>query len=154
MISVKLRDLYDEDRAAVIAMLRDPKVMKFLGPHRALTESEAESWFRDALANRSRLTIARTDTDEFIGFCGIKQVDGVLDFGYFISSEFWGNGIAVLACKLAVKKLATEINLNDVQVFIAEDNIASQKVVRKLGWPAIGAGVKNGEHGQYYRITI
>ena len=41
MISVKLRNLRRQDKEAVIAMLRDPQVMRFLGPRRALAEDEA-----------------------------------------------------------------------------------------------------------------
>ncbi|MEP1215103.1 MAG: GNAT family N-acetyltransferase [Marinobacter sp.] len=154
MIAVKLRDLRHQDKADVLAMLRDPKVMRFLGPRRALTEDEAGSWFESALANPARFAVAESDTDEFIGFCGIKQIDGVFDFGYFIRSEFWGNGIATRACRLAVEKLAADIDLETVQVFIADENVASKKVAEKLGWQAMHSGSKDGEHGRYYRITM
>ena len=154
MIPVKLRELHYQDKASVLAMLRDPQVMRFLGPRRALTEDEASSWFETALANPSRFAIAEADTDEFIGFCGIKQIDGVFDFGYFIRSEFWGNGIATKACKLAVEKLSDEIDLETAQVFIADENVASKRVAEKLGWQATNSGPKDGEHGRYYRITM
>ncbi|MEQ3693874.1 MAG: GNAT family N-acetyltransferase [Thalassolituus sp.] len=154
MISVKLRDLHHQDKAAVIAMLRDPQVMSFLGPRRALTENEAHLWFESALANPARFAVAEADTDEFIGFCGIKQIDGVPDFGYFIRSEFWGNGIAARACELAVERLSSEVDFETVQVFIADDNLASQRVVQKLGWQGTHSGSKDGEYGQYYRITV
>lgn len=78
MILMKLRDLHQQDKAAVVAMLRDLKVMRFLGPRRSLTEGEANSWFESALANPARFVVAEADTDEFIGFCGIKRIDGVL----------------------------------------------------------------------------
>lgn len=135
-------------------MLQDPQVMRFLGPRRALAEDEADAWFKNALANPARLAVAEADTDEFIGFCGIKQIDGVLDFGYFIRSEFWGNGIATKACELAVERLSCEIDLSTVQVFIADDNLASQRVAQKLGWQAKHNGTKDGEYGRYYRITM
>ncbi|MFL1467374.1 GNAT family N-acetyltransferase; N-acetyltransferase [Marinobacter sp. HN1S83] len=154
MSSVKLRALQQKDRAAVVSMLGDSRVMRFLGPRRPLTEDEANSWFRNALDNPSRFVIAEADTDEFIGFCGIKEINDVLDFGYFIRSEFWGKGIAAKACQLAVEKLATEVDLEAAQVFIAEDNVASQKVTEKLGWQVKQVGYKDGEHGRYYRITL
>ena len=154
MIPVKLRELHYQDKASVLVMLRDPQVMRFLGPRRALTEDEASSWYETALANPSRFAIAEADTDEFIGFCGIKQIDGVFDFGYFIRSEFWGNGIATKACKLAVEKLSDEIDLETAQVFIADENLASKRVAEKLGWQATNSGPKDGEHGRYYRITM
>lgn len=153
MSSVKLRALQQNDREAVVSMLGDSRVMRFLGPRRPLTADEAHSWFRSALDNPSRFVIAQADTDEFIGFCGIKEINGELDFGYFIRSEFWGKGIATRACQLAVEKLATEMDLEAVQVFIAEDNVASQKVAEKLGWQLKQVGYKDGEHGRYYRIT-
>lgn len=154
MIAVKLRDLHLQDKAAVMSMLQDPEVMRFLGPRRALTEDEADSWFENALANPTRFAIAESDTDEFIGFCGIKQIDGMFDFGYFIRSEFWGNGIAAKACELAVKRLSTEIDLETAQVFIADDNVASKRVAQKLGWQATHIASKDGEYGRYYRITM
>jgi len=154
MISVKLRNLRHQDKEAVISMLRDPQVMRFLGPRRALAKDEADSWFDSALINPTRFAVANAATDEFIGFCGIKQMDGVPDFGYFIRSEFWGNGIATKACELAVERLSSEIGLDTVQVFIADDNVASQRVAQKLGWQASHNGTKDGEYGRYYRITM
>lgn len=154
MVSVKLRNLHQRDKVAVMAMLRDSAVMRFLGPRRALTEDEAHSWFDSTLSNPDRFVIASSGTDEFIGFCGIKEIEGGLDFGYFIRSEFWGQGIAARACELAVEKLSPEIDLSAVQVFIADANEGSKRVAHKMGWQAIHAGSKDGEHGQYYRITM
>mgnify|MGYP003111946983 FL=1 len=138
---------------AVMSMLRDPQVMRFLGPRRALTEDEADSWFENALTNPTRFVIAEADGDEFIGFCGIKRIEGVFDFGCFIRSEFWGNGIAAMACELAVQRLSTELDLDTVQVFIADDNVTSKRVAQKLGWRVSHSGSKDGEYGGYYRIA-
>jgi ribosomal-protein-alanine N-acetyltransferase len=151
---VKLRDLHEQDRAAVMSMLRDSQVMRFLGPRRALSEDEAGLWFKSELDNPSRFVIADVESDEFIGFCGIKEIGDVLDFGYFIRSEFWGNGIATKASKLAVEKLSTEIDMDTVQVFIAEDNVASKRVAEKLGWKALRSATKDGVYGRYHRITM
>ncbi|WP_422102199.1 GNAT family N-acetyltransferase [Vreelandella sp.] len=82
------------------------------------------------LANATRFVVANVDTDEFIGFCGLKHIDSVADFGYFIRSKFWCNGIAVKACELAINKLSSVIDLATVQVFIAEENLASQRVAQ------------------------
>lgn len=154
MNAVTLRDLHHKDKPAVIAMLEDAEVMRFLGPRRALTQDEANAWFAKVLDNPSRFVIADAVTDEFIGFCGIQNIEGVLDFGYFIRSPFWGSGIAVNACELAVERLAKEVDLKAVQVFIAEDNVASRSVAEKLGWQAGQSTTKEGECGRYYRIIV
>ena len=44
-------------------------------------------------------------TNEFIGFCGIKNIDGILDFCYFFIKSFWGQRLATEACKLVIKAL-------------------------------------------------
>lgn len=154
MVSVRLREPRRKDRAAVLDMLQDSQVMRFLGPRRALSEAEADSWFESTLAGPTRFAIAQSDTDEFIGFCGIKLIDGVLDFGYFIRSEFWGNGIATEACQLAIERLSEEIDIESVQVFIANDNVASRRVAQKLGWQVRSCASKDGEYGQHYLITV
>ncbi|OAN89363.1 GNAT family acetyltransferase [Marinobacter sp. EhC06] len=133
-------------------MLADPEVMRFLGPRRALSDDEGAAWFNDALQGPSRFVISDATSDEFIGFCGIKEINGILDFGYFIRSEFWGNGIATRACELAVEKLAHEVDLATAQVFIADDNEASKRVAEKMGWQVVRGSTKDGEFGHYYRI--
>lgn len=149
---IKLRDLDQKDRPAVLSMLADPAVMRFIGPQRALSNEEGEAWFKNAIHRPSRFVIADAASDELIGFCGIKEIDGILDFGYFIRSEFWGNGIATRACELAIEKLAHEVDLDTAQVFIANDNEASKRVAEKMGWQVIRSSTKHGEFGHYYRI--
>ncbi|WP_305966175.1 MULTISPECIES: GNAT family N-acetyltransferase [Marinobacter] len=149
---IKLRGLNARDKPAVLSMLADPEVMRFLGPRRALSDDEAAAWFNEALQRPSRYVISDAISDEFIGFCGIKEINGILDFGYFIRSEFWGKGIATRACELAVGKLAHEIDLDTAQVFIADNNEASKKVAEKLGWQVIRSSRKDGDFGHYYRI--
>jgi len=151
-VQIKLRGLNQRDKPAVLSMLADPEVMRFLGPRRALSDDEGAAWFNDALQGPSRFVISDATSDEFIGFCGIKEINGILDFGYFIRSEFWGNGIATRACELAVEKLAHEVDLATAQVFIADDNEASKRVAEKMGWQVVRGSTKDGEFGHYYRI--
>ena len=55
---------------------------------------------------------------------------------------------------MAVEKLSAEIDFETIQVFIADENVASKRVAEKLGWQATKSGAKDGEPGRYYRITI
>ena len=49
---------------------------------------------------------------------------------------------------MAVEKLSAEIDLDTVQVFIADENVASKRVAEKLGWQAKQSGSKDGEPGR------
>lgn len=154
MNSITLRNIQLKDKNAVISMLGDPDVMRFLGPGRSLTKNEANEWFKDAVEHPSRYVIASGDSDIFIGFCGIKEINGIYDFGYFISSAYWGRGIATKACKLAINKLSSQFDIEKVHVFIADENIASKRVADKLGWFITRKTKKDNIQGNYYQIVI
>ena len=151
MPQLVLRDARERDEAAVRELLQDPEVMRFLGPRRALDDGEAQQWFQHALRYPSRYAVALADTDELVGFCGVKRLDGALDFGYFLRRRFWGRGLATEACLLVLNKLSAELDLAELEIFIAEANHASRRVAAKLGWRVVGESDKDGEPGHRYR---
>jgi len=154
MNRVILRKLDIDDRPNVLEMLQDAEVMQFLGPRRGLSISEAQEWFQHEYENPSRFAIASKATNEFIGFCGIKNIDGVLDFGYFFRKSFWGQGLATEACKTVVQTLEKEVDFKEVEVFIAKANKASIAVASKLGWHMLKEATKENEPGYYYRVSM
>lgn len=154
MTHIKFRDLQLSDRDKVISMLMDNEVMKFLTPRRALTVSESLDWFQEELKKPSRFVISDSITNEFIGFCGVKEINGVLDFGYFLRSDFWGKGIATQACKLAIEILSKDHNIDVFQVFIADENDASKRVAEKMGWMKRVSAIQGDENGYFYQIVM
>ena len=152
MSRIVLRNLGPEDKQAVIEMLLDPEVMRFLGPRRALDTSEALEWFQTEIEKPSRFVVALRNTNELIGFCGIKNLDGVIDFGYFLRKSFWGKGYATEACRAAILALKEKVNFDEVQVFIAEANEASLAIAKNLGWQQLQEATKENETGYNYRV--
>ncbi|GLQ74135.1 hypothetical protein [Vibrio penaeicida] len=55
-------------------------------------------------------------------------------------------------CKSAIFKLAQSIDLIQVKVFIASDNVGSQKVAHKLGWQIKCTAENEFESGHLYQI--
>ncbi len=147
-----MSQLVDSDRNAVFDLLQNEQTMRFLGPRRPLTDAEAEVWFTNEQKSKTRFAFRSTETNEIVGFCGITQLDGDLDFGYFIRQKFWGQGLACLMCKSAIFKLAQTIDLTLVKVFIASNNLSSQKVANKLGWKIKCAAENKFESGHLYQI--
>lgn len=131
---IKISQLTENDRNEVFDLLQDSETMKFLGPRRPLTDEESEEWFINELKSESRFVFRFVETNEVVGFCGLMLIDGELDFSYFIRRKFWGFGFATLMCKEVICKLSPTIDLSKVKVFIASNNIGSQKVAQKLGW--------------------
>ncbi|MBJ7537218.1 GNAT family N-acetyltransferase [Marinomonas transparens] len=124
--------------------------MKFLGPRRALNDSEAKKWFESELESPSRFVVAESGSDELIGFCGVKSEKGIFDFGYFLREKFWGRRIATESCKLVLQTIASEFDLSKLKIFIANENTASQQVAEKLSWQRTVNFTKDGEEGHLY----
>lgn len=154
MNKIVITALCESDRRDVFDLLQDTQTMSFLGPRRALTESESEKWFIKEQQAENRFAFRCIETNEIVGFCGITLIDGELDFGYFIRRKFWGQGLATLMCEAAVNKLSETFDLRQVKVFIAKNNVGSQKVANKLGWLRKCEAENEFESGHLYRIRI
>ena len=149
---IHISTLQSSDRDMVIELLMDDQVMKYLGPRRALDSAEANSWFDNALAHPSRFPFRSAQTGEIIGFCGIKSIDGELDFGYYLHRKFWGQGLGKRMCIIALEKLSDTYDLSSFKVFIADGNHASKRLAHSLGWRAIMKVQENHESGYRYHI--
>jgi ribosomal-protein-alanine N-acetyltransferase len=154
MNRIKLRHLCDRDKEGVFDLLQNPKVMKHIGPRQPLTDDEVSDWINSELASPSRFVVAFTASDEIIGFCGVKEIDGILDFGYFLREVYWNQGYATEACRMALLKLSATINITEIEIFIALNNYASRSVATKLNWIKLSTVKKNGEEGHFYAVTM
>lgn len=154
MERVIISKLVDSDRNAVFDLLQNSSAMTFLGPRRPLTDSEAEVWFTNEQQAETGFAFRSTETNEIVGFCGVTQLDGELDFGYFVRPKFWGQGLASIMCESAIAKLAQSIDFSQVRVFIASENLGSQKVAHKLGWSLKCEAENEFESGYLYQVHI
>lgn len=145
--------LKTSDKASVIELLQDVEVMRFLGPRRALNNDEAEQWFEQELNEPTRL-VFRNQHHQLVGFCGIKIIDGKLDFGYFLRRSFWKKGYGTKMCQMSIEHYKNNIDFSKVNVFIANDNTASQKIAQKLNWIKLTSSVNEFEKGYLYQITV
>ena len=109
MSRINLRLLCEKDRKGVFDLLQNPQVMKYIGPRKPLTDDEVIGWIKAELDSPTRFVVACCESDEIIGFCGVKEIDSVLDFGYFLREQFWSQGYAAGACRMALSKLSSTI---------------------------------------------
>ncbi len=151
---INLRFLCDGDKDGVFDLLQNSKVMTHIGPRRALTDNEVLDWINTELVSPSRFVVASNESDELIGFCGVKEINGVLDFGYFLREKYWNQGYATEACRMALLKSSSTMNVDDIEIFIALDNYASRNVATKLNWLRFAGINKNGEQGHLYKVKL
>jgi len=154
MKKIVISKLLLNDKDCVFDLLQDEKAMKYIGPRRALTHSECEIWFNSELDEPFRFVFRHVETQEVVGFCGVKEIDGELDFGYFIRRQYWGQGFSKIMCKEVIEKIRPIIPLNKVKVFIASSNIASIKVAESFGWKKISQEKNKFESGHLYNLNV
>ncbi|KAK2977346.1 hypothetical protein RJ640_013325 [Escallonia rubra] len=77
--------------------------------------------------------------DRSIGFVSIFQGSGEdgrkVDIGYAIAAKYWGQGIATKAVKIALPRVFDDLpHVVRLQAFVYVDNLASQRVLEKIGF--------------------
>lgn len=142
-----LREYILEDWEAVHRYHSDPVAVQFesWGPH---TIVETKAFIREAMnraveKKRKRIELAAClqTNGRLIGGCGLRLGEtkkGFATLGYIFDRTVWGNGFATEA---AAAMIEAARNLEDVHTIHAtcdSRNIASQRVLEKLGLEAVG----------------
>lgn len=116
----------------------DPEVCRYLSwfPHRHVDETA--DWVRKTLAEieagalESRLIFER-ESGELIGAVGGGYQEHRLQFGYCLARDSWGFGYATEAAGAFVAAIMTLPTIWRVQAFCDVDNVASARVLEKIG---------------------
>jgi ribosomal-protein-alanine N-acetyltransferase len=91
---------------------------------------------------RRTLPFAVTVDDEFAGQLTVSNITGGSarwgQVGYWIDQRHAGHGIIPTAVALAVDYCLFELDLHRIEVAIRPENIASLRVVEKLGFTEVG----------------
>lgn len=118
------------DRDVIRYMLRTepwPKeiVQKLLDKHRNHWDKHGFGWW--ALEFR--------ESNELIGWCGLSVLDETeeVEIKYLIKQSHWGRGLVTEAAKRCIGYAFTELDLQMVIGLVHPDNIASRRVLEKIG---------------------
>ena len=155
-----LRKFKVEDAPALHALNSDHLVMKYTGDLPFNDIEDAKQFVRNYdhynLHGYGRWSVILKSNKNFIGWCGLKKHDsGYSDLGFRFSQEHWNKGYATESAKACIEYGFTKLQLNEIIGRVAQDNIASIKVLEKLG---MGFWKKDECKGiadaLYYRISI
>lgn len=137
---LRLRAFRASDLDAYSAMQANPEVMRYLITGRTAMPAEVwrtmlmslGSW---ALRGYGMLACEKIDGDVFIGSVGVFEP---LDWpepeiAYSLNRPFWGQGYATEAAGAARDWLFEHFQFERAASFIRPDNVASRRVVKRLG---------------------
>jgi [ribosomal protein S5]-alanine N-acetyltransferase len=108
-----------------VASLEDARELMYAAP------------FHDyATYGYGRFACVWKETGDVIGFSGVKFVPEISDteLGYRFFPEFWGKGLATEAGRASIEFASAELGLKRLVAMVHPENLASARVVVKLGF--------------------
>jgi RimJ/RimL family protein N-acetyltransferase len=126
------------DAQLLYEMHQDPAITRYTGdPIPWDSVGLVEQILKDAIIPQYKNKIGRwatfiKDGDVFIGWCGLKDVDGEVDLGYRFIQQYWGKGYATEAAQ-AVLEYGIRNNIRHIIGRAAVANVASVKVLERIG---------------------
>lgn len=150
---VLLRPITADDADDLYEIFSDKQVMKYYDRLPLKSREEADElakMFIDCLADRKMLRwgIEEKSSGKLIGTCGffcISETNKKAEVGYELRRDRWGTGIMSEAVEAIMKFIFTKTDINRVEAFVEIPNVASMKLLDKLGF------VNEGTLRQYER---
>lgn len=137
---LRLREFTPADATALHAVLGDAEVMRYsLSGPRTLAQvaqgiGEYQTHYQDGLGFWA---VILKQSNTLIGFCGLKplDVDGEreLELGYRLAHAYWGQGFATEAATAVCRHAFATLHVARIVAAIDDANIASRRVIEKLG---------------------
>ncbi len=108
------------------------------------------------LHNHGRWAVYLQNTDEFIGWCGLKfrPERHEVDLGYRLMKKYWGHGYATEAAKRTIQYGFTVLQLPRLFAAAHVQNFASQKVLEKVGFQYIRDEIIDDCTAKTYEILL
>ena len=135
-----LRPALIEDAENLYRLNSDPEVMRYTGDKKFNSPFEARNLIQERIIpqytqHRMGRFMAFLKDGTFIGWCGLKYFPetGEVDLGYRLIQHFWGMGYATESGDRCIDYGFKELKLNRIIGKAMPENVASLKVMQKLG---------------------
>jgi [ribosomal protein S5]-alanine N-acetyltransferase len=137
-----LRPFTEADADAIFALHSDAHVLRYWDSPPWSERSRAQRFITackqlEQEGNGARLAIVRAADGLFIGWCGLVEWNPVYrsaTMGYCLDDTAWGQGFATEAARTLLRWAFETLDLNRVQAQTDTRNIASCRVLEKLGF--------------------
>ena len=137
-----LRRFYEHDLEAFFQLCSRPAVIRYAQSTPVASLDEARELmntapFRDyATHGYGRFACVWKESGEVIGFSGLKYVAeiGDTELGYRFFPEYWGKGLATEAGRASIEFARADLGLKRLVAMVHPENVASARVVSKLGF--------------------
>jgi len=143
-----LRQFTEDDAPLILDLNSDPEIVKYVHELPLKTEEQARKIITDIILPQYKNNLGRwamhiKENMEFVGWCGLKyrpELDEI-DLGYRLMQKAWGKGYATEAAQFTLDHGFKILNLKLITGRAHIENIASIKVLEKIGMDFIGEGI-------------
>lgn len=161
-----LREFLTSDAEALFALDSDPEVMKYLGNRTLQHISQAEAVVKSVQSQYENYGIGRwavidKTSGEFVGWSGLKFVTEVTnghqhyhDLGYRLLRKHWGKGVATETSLASLDYAFRVLKLDTLYATAHTENVASNKVLTKIGFTCSEAFEYETFRCNWYSLTV
>jgi RimJ/RimL family protein N-acetyltransferase len=157
---LRLRRLRPSDEGDLIALDSDPEVMRYVGsPPGTQPADETAARVRQRIAeDRAPLGFWLVEGRAGVGAHGLcallrMPAGGDIELAYRLARDSWGRGIATEAARALVGHAFGALSLPRLVAVTYPENLASQRVLEKVGFVRQGFVDYQGVRAAYYVIT-
>jgi RimJ/RimL family protein N-acetyltransferase len=129
------------DAAFLVRLLNSPKWLQYIGDRNVHTEEDAANYIQEKMITQlNRLgygnnLVIRKEDNVPMGACGLYERPGLpmVDVGFAFLEEYEGKGYGYEAASRLLQAAKEDFGLAKVCAICTKDNVASQKLLAKLG---------------------
>lgn len=153
---LQLSELTLADAAFTVALLNEPAFLANIGDKEARDEDGARRYLAAGpIASYARhghglWKVSLRETGEAIGICGLLRREGLEDpdVGFAFLERHWNRGYAAEAARAALAHGEQVLGLRRIVGIVKPHNLASQRVLRKIGLVEAGRITLPGGSGE------
>ena len=142
-------------------MNNDPEVSRYTGDGGVVSRDEMERRIReDVMGDYEKYGYGRMAVEvkggaRFIGFAGLKYLEDLqqVDLGYRLMQQYWGKGYATEVGSACIQFGFENLGLNEIIAMVLPENVASIRVLQKLGFTYVTDRVEGNLVAQLFSLT-
>ena len=136
-----LRPINEEDAELVFRLFNSPKWLEYIGDRNIKSTRDAEDYIRHKMVAQleklgfSSYTMIRKSDSIKLGICGLYDREGIegIDIGFALLPGYEKMGYAFEAASKILDAAFNAFGLAGISAITVRENIASQKLLEKLG---------------------
>ena len=149
-----------EDAPLLLDLNSNPEVVKYVHEAPLKTIEQSLTILKDIILPQYKNKLGRwainlRNEGTFIGWCGLKRIPetGVIDLGYRLKKTAWGNGYAFEAAEHSLNYGFNALDLDLVKGQAHIENLASIRILEKLGMQFVGENIVDECPVKIYQIA-